>query len=292
MAIQSVLQQTYRDIELVIVDDGSINSLECEILGFEDERVRFFRLKTNRGLHAARAFAVEQAAGEFVALLDDDDYWFPEKIEKQVTLMHANPQTFITCCGAIDIYPDGTKMTRLPPSKKITYRQELVYECTIASSVLFRRSAYEAVGGFDRQLYRCGDWDCWIRISKHYEIQAIMEPLVITRMRPNSLQRSYDVENFAKDRLRVLQKNVGVLKAEGLWNEALSWHYHSVGVRYFKMGQLDSARKWLLKAIQNKPRMVTLATFTLAWPLFNRFYNKLRWFGRSYKRIIRTASFR
>ena len=289
-AIRSVLVQTYRNMELVVFDDGSSQSLADEVNAIGDDRVRFFRLENNHGLHVARALAVDKAGGEFIALLDDDDYWLPEKIDKQMAVICAQPRTGLVCCAAIDIYPDGTKMTRFPPSRKITYRQELIYECSIASSVLFRRTAYEEVGGFDKRLRRCGDWDCWIRISRIYDIQSIMEPLLVTRMRRNSLQRSDDVESFAQDRLRVLKKNIEALMAEGLWNEALSWHYHSVGARYLNMGQFANARKWLLKSMVKKLHMESLVSFSLAWPLLNRFYPNIRRLGRSYKRIKRIGT--
>ena len=289
-AIKSVLDQTHRNIELIVVDDGSQTSLETEARTFLDDRVRFFRFDTNRGLHAARAFAVKQTTSEFIALLDDDDYWLPEKITKQIDVIRSHPETGLVCCAAIDIYPDGREMTRYPPSKIITYRQEAVYECTIASSVLFRRSAYEKVGGFDGQLRRCGDWECWIRLARAYNIRAIMEPLVVTRMRPNSLQRSFDVEDFAQDRFKVLEKHEETLKAEGLWDSALSWQYHSVGVRYFKMGQLSNARKWLSKAARKKLQMESLALYAIAWPLVNNFYTTVRRLRSSYKCARRVGS--
>jgi glycosyltransferase involved in cell wall biosynthesis len=284
-----VLAQDFQDLELIVVDDGSEPSLRETVEAFNDKRIKYYRLESNRGLHAARAFAVEQSIGEFVALLDDDDYWLPEKISKQMRLIKSNSQTGMVCSGAIDEFPDCTQMLRLPQSKQISYKQEAVYECTIASSVLFRRSAYEEIGGFDEQLRRCGDWECWIRLARAYNIKAIMEPLVVTRMTPGSLQRSSDVEDFAQDRLKVLKKHEKNFKVEGLWDSALSWQYHSVGVRYFRTGQLSKARKWLLKAAQKKLQIESLALYAIAWPLVNKFYTTLRRLRRSYKCIRRAG---
>jgi glycosyltransferase involved in cell wall biosynthesis len=287
-AIRSVLGQTYQNIELVVIDDGSEPSLKEAIATFCDERISFCRIEKNIGLHAARAFGVEKARGEFVALLDDDDYWLPQKIEKQVALMQAFPLTGLVCCGAVDIYPDGRRMLRLPPANIITYRKELVYEWTVASSVLFRRSAYERVGGFDGTLNRCGDWDCWIRLAREYSLRAILEPLVFTEMRDGSLQRSSDVESYAQDRFKILVKHREELVSQGLWNRALSWHLHSMGVRYLRMGLLSDARKHLVAAVLKRPHPETIVALASAWPWLSAYEPRLRILSRKLKSLKRS----
>lgn len=263
-AIESVLAQSCANLEVLIIDDGSPQSLEPLFAPYRDGRLRFFRAEQNRGLHACRRWGVELAQGELIALLDDDDAWQPEKLSRQLSLLLASPQVGLVCTGAVDRYPDGTEMVRLPPSPVISYAQELVDECTIASSVLFRRAAYEAVGGFDGSLRRCGDWDCWIRLAKRFEMRGLLEPLVVTTMRPNSLQRSGDIEAFASDRWRVVEKHAGELQRLGLWAKARARQYHSVGVRYLRAGNFPQARSYLGMALQQEFHLDTAFAYVAA----------------------------
>lgn len=250
-AIRSVLTQDYPRLELIVLDDGSVKSLNPIISSIHDSRIHFIALDQNRGLHAARAIAVGQAKGEFIALLDDDDEWLPGKLTKQISLLLESPDIGMICGGASDIYPDGSIMLRLPPSHKITHAQEIVNEWTIASSVIFRKSAYDQVGGFDGSLRRCGDWECWIRLSKNYEIKSVMEPVVITYMRKGSLQRSGDIEAYEQDRWKVILKHEDEIRQMGLWDLALYYQYHSIGIRYLRSKQFSKARAFLCNALKH-----------------------------------------
>jgi glycosyltransferase involved in cell wall biosynthesis len=283
-AIQSVLGQDYRELELIIVDDGSSPSLADVIQNHQDQRLRFFRFDRNQGLHAARAFALNQARGKFVALLDDDDWWLPGKLARQLAILEQFPQVGLVCTGALDLYPDGTEMLRLPPAELIAYEQELVGECTIASSVLFRRSAYEEVGGFDPSLYRCGDWDCWIRLSKKYLIRAILTPLVVTYMRMGSLQRSLDIEQNGRDRWKVVLKNRQEIQRLGLWPEAIACQYHSMGIRYLRAHDFRRARNCLGQALIHRFKLRILVALILA-VLGTSDTTRLRQISRRIRRI-------
>lgn len=285
-AIKSVLTQDYPNIELIVVDDGSSINLQPITSSFQDSRISFFRFEHNRGLHAARAFALEQARGEFVALLDDDDEWLPDKLSRQLPLLLESPKVGLVCGGAIDIYPDGTRMNRLPPSHQITHDQEIVNEYTIASSVVFRKASYVEVGGFDGTLRRCGDWECWIRLSKKYEIKAVMHPVVITHMGQGSLQRSKDINMFDRDRLKVVQKYETELRNLGRWDDALYYHLHSLGIRYLRAKDFDNARVHLLKALSHKFNAYSF--FALLLSLFKVGDTvKLRQLSRTFKQMLK-----
>jgi len=280
-AIQSVLNQTMSDFELVVIDDGSIESIEDTVRECSDNRIRFFRSGKNRGLHATRKWGVELSKGEFIAILDDDDEWVADKLEKQIRQILSAHEVGLVCGGAIDYYPDGVKMLRLPPGFRISYKRELVEECTIASSVLFRRSVYESVGGFDSSLRRCGDWDCWIRVARCSEIRCLLEPIVHTHMRRDSLQRSPDIEGFGADRWRVLEKHADELTRLNLWHKAVSRHYHSIGVRYLRSGNFVEAQRCLQKALNEDLNLDTL----LAWVAARFHLPEASWERRALRRI-------
>lgn len=266
LAIKSVLTQNFHNLELIVVDDGSQPPLRETVEVFNDKRIKYLRLESNIGLHAARSFALKQSKGEYVALLDDDDWWFREKLTRQLKLIDGVAEVGMVCTGAIDIYPDGTKMYRIPSSDVISYSQEIIEECTIASSTLFRRSVYKEVGGFDPTLHRCGDWDCWIRLAKSYQIRSIKSPLVVTNMRHGSLQRSGDIKAYAEDRLRVVKKNSEEIHKLGLWHKTLSRHLHSIGMRFLRANEFFVARHYLSSALRHRIYADTL--FALIFALF------------------------
>ena len=118
---------------------------------------------------------------------------------------------------------------------------------------------------------------------------GLNQTLLLTHMKPGSLQRSTDVEAYAQDRYNVMKKHAKNLKKECLWEEALAWHYYSIGIRYFKAKKFSDAREYMKKSIHQKPHLVSLTMLTLAQPALNRFYNIARLFGRIYKSKFRKA---
>ena len=175
-------------------------------------------------------------------------------------------------------------MLRLPKKSVITHRQEIIGENIIASSVIFRKKAYDEIGGFDKSLRRCGDWECWIRLSKNYEIRAIMEPLVMTYMRPDSLQRSNDISYFEIDRWKVIQKHKKEIRDLNLWNEALSNQFQSIGIRYLRIGEFEMARKYLKRSLIKKMNLSAFIAIILSiLKVKNDF--KLRQFYRKLKAV-------
>ena len=290
-AVESVLSQDHRHLELIVVDDGSRPSLEPVVRAFDDERLRFYRFAQNNGVYAAREFAVSQSKGEFLALLDDDDWWLPEKISRQLAVITASDAIGLVSSGAKDSYPDGAEMLRLPPGEEISYQQELVDDCIITSSVLFRRSAYEAAGGFDRSLFRFGDWDFWIRLRKKCLIKAVLFPLVVTSMRAGSLQRSGDTEALSRDRWKVVTKNREEIQRLGLWGEAASRHHHSIGVCYLRSKNFSQARQCLGHSLRHKMHLDTALAFTLALLGFSdsMWLRKIARKAKGIKRALRLA---
>lgn len=189
-AIDSVLCQTYRDLELIIVDDSPAEyqfrkDVKAMVLEREKNtdgiKIIFIAHDENRGACAARNTGLYAATGEFIAYLDDDDEWLPEKLERQIQQMHASDAALIYC-GSIN-KNDSTGIS-LP--KETEYYsgyvlQKLLYGNFIGSTSfpLIRTNCLKSINGFDEQMQSAQDYDVWIRMAEKYTISYIQEPLVI-----------------------------------------------------------------------------------------------------------------
>lgn len=183
-AIQSVLAQTYNPLEIIIVEDGSY------YCGLEDwlrtqglSQVCYIRHEQNHGLPATRNTGLKHSKGEYIAYLDDDDEWKPEKIQKQVKLAERlNSDYAIIYCG-LEVKDKADQVVALNmPRLKGTIRNEIVKKGlnTIPSSFLFRKDTLLRIGGFDTDLYTGIDHDIWMKLAKYgYRTDYVNEPLVI-----------------------------------------------------------------------------------------------------------------
>jgi glycosyltransferase involved in cell wall biosynthesis len=176
-AVQSVLNQTYSNLEVLIVDDKSTDKTEevARELEKKDDRVRYIRQAKNQGAPAARNRGIKEAKGKYIGLLDDDDEYLKDKIELQVEKFKNNPRLGLVYGGFRVIREAGEKKPVDKQAKqKGDVSRKLLNRCFIGSpTVLVKREAFEKVGGFDENLQSCQDWDMWYRISKEYPFDYI-----------------------------------------------------------------------------------------------------------------------
>ena len=164
-AIESVLAQTYKDYELIVVDDGSDDGT-AEALKQYGERIRYV-YQRHGGVSTGRNRGLELARGEFIAFLDSDDLWLPKKLQMQVAFMDANPQAQICYTDEIWI----RRGVRVNPRKKHAKYSGWIYPyclplCIISpSSALMRRDIFAEVGSFDPAFPVCEDYDLWLRVA-------------------------------------------------------------------------------------------------------------------------------
>jgi glycosyltransferase involved in cell wall biosynthesis len=195
-ALRSALAQTYRDHEIIVVDDGSTDETRQTLAPWMD-KVQYFH-QANRGLPSARNAAVARASGEYFAYLDADDMWYPDKLEQQVAFLDAHPD-----CGMVHSevsFIDEADQILVHAWYRESQGQPARGMCALdlldalqiqVPTVVERRAAYESTGGFDPRLRRCEDYLHWVQIALNgYAIGFLDRPLAMYRRRSGSLTRS------------------------------------------------------------------------------------------------------
>lgn len=193
-ALESVFAQTYTDYEIVVADDGSTDETPV-ILDRYVAKVHTVRL-AHRGVSAARNKAIEQSRGELIALLDSDDMWEPTKLEKQVAYMNEHPEyalTYTYSTNFTDRSDHSVALVRKMDFEGHVFKELFTSGNPTTSTVIMRREAFDAVGGYDENLAAAEDYELNLRLSRRYEIGRVAESLLRRRIHPESFFASgYD----------------------------------------------------------------------------------------------------
>lgn len=230
-AIQSVLNQTYANFELIIVDDGSNDTSKEVVANFSDKRIVFIPLKDNCGPQYVRNLALSQAKGDYIAFLDSDDIWEKDKLQNQIEIMSCNNVALSYTPYSI-INENGQKTGEFFPRKKLSYR-DLLLSCDIGNST----AIYDAkiLGKIESGSIR-HDYELWLKILKQGHIaQCIGEkPLASIRIRKGS-----DTSNKLKSALRQWQVYREVEKLSFLKSLYYQVNYAILGLKkrmkYFEL---------------------------------------------------------
>jgi glycosyltransferase involved in cell wall biosynthesis len=265
-AIRSVLAQTYENLELIVVDDGSTDNTCSIVEKFDDPRLRYVPFAQNRGASAARNEGLRLATGEFIAFQDSDDEWLCDKIEAQIDAarqLGAGPVAVFhmkvvygrdenrvygngrVCC--VPIIPDGGSQEDYI---KLTHERNLMSPQTL----LFSRSCLSEVGGFDPLLKNSVDWDFSLRLVYAARVCFIAEPLVMTYIQPDSI--STIKKSAARSQLRILLK---MGRYSDVDRKVLGEHFGRVGMSLHRLGKPKSARKLLRRSVSLSPTPTNIA---------------------------------
>lgn len=196
--IKSVTDQTFKDWELIIVDDCSTDDTYERIKDIHDERIKVIRRDKNSGLPAvARNEGIKAAKGEFIAFLDHDDIWFPKKLSLQVEYLKRSPDVGLVSCSFRTESPDKRYDNRITaPSAKIyldcTYKKLLSSNFIACSSAIVKANLLDDTGYFDEnpKLVAAEDWDLWLRIARNKKVAFIPETLGLYRLHSINLSAS------------------------------------------------------------------------------------------------------
>ena len=208
-AIETALGQAYQNIEIIVIDDASSDETSKEMDKLKDERIKYIRHINNKGPAAARTTGIRAARGTYIAFLDSDDEWLPEKLEKQIKIMEGtSPEVGVIYTGCRRIMKGKEYYI---PNSKIRKKEGYIFNTVLRfymiymSSVVIKSDVFRSVGLFDEGLPAIAEWDLWIRISKQYLFKYINEQLVISYYTSKSM--STDRRNSCRAAEIILRKH-------------------------------------------------------------------------------------
>ncbi len=193
-SIQSILEQTYRRFELIIVDDGSMDDTEQVVQGFRDKRIKYFRMSENGGQSKARNFGMKKARYDYIAFQDSDDMWHPDKLELQMQAFFSAPQEvgFVYCKFRYDIEEVGQIILpeeKVPIERKngMIYEQLLWENLVGMPALIIKKECLEKVGYLDETLKALEDYDFALRLAQYYQAVFIDQILLETAYSPTGV---------------------------------------------------------------------------------------------------------
>ncbi len=258
-AIASVLGQSFRDFELIVVDDGSKDGTVELMRGYDDPRIVFLPPERNLGDAGARMRGIAQARGEWLAFQDSDDEWLPGRLRLQMEYAAALGPEFALVGGTLLRYVGG-------PVERITWplaeaqtesdtargevdrRRFVAGFCAYLQSLIVRRAVYEELGGFDTRLKARSDFEFCMRLSQRYRMAAVMDAVALSYETPEgiSLRADYRYADIG----HILGKHAGSLAQD----PAAHAHYHyQYAKAAFELGNNRSGRINALKALRLDP---------------------------------------
>lgn len=250
-SINSILNQTYDEYELLIIDDGSTDNTEEVINSLASasnagSRIRYIKMPENKGVAAARNEGIRQAQYDYIAFQDSDDYWNPDKLEKQMayfaditsginsgTSSTAGRETALLYCPYECQKQDGS--TILVPDENISLseKQGNIYEYMLrrntigTPSVLLRKECLEKTGLFNEDLRCLEDWELFLRISMHYEIAFQDEPMVKVNLSTDGV--SHNISGYYEARCHMLALHKDALLKYGIFQDVTKDILESAG---------------------------------------------------------------
>jgi len=203
LAVESVLAQSYKHWELLIIDDGSLDGTGDRLSSYlEDDRIQY-HFQENQGQSIARNQGLQHARGAFVCFLDSDDLWTPGKLEQQVALMKAHPEVDILHGDEVMIDEQGRELSRENMrrySGRIA-RQMLADNSVSINTVMVRRECFATMGGFSGRYGVADDYDIWLRFSARFRFLYVPEYWGYYRVMPDQISTHKDRRFSANERI-------------------------------------------------------------------------------------------
>lgn len=269
-SIGSILLQTYDSYEIIVIDDGSTDNTK-EVLDPFMERIKYISLEQNRGLPTARNIGIQSAHGKYIAFIDADDLWLPEKLQTDIEYLKMHPEVSMVYSKHINVDEKGCVLNKGPkrclPSGNIFVQLFSEQNFVTTSSVVVLKKVFEKVGLFDEQLINCQDWDMWLRIAFYFEVAGINKLLIKYRHNPNSLSKNY--QRVLKHQKIIIDKIYTTFKdkengiSEKIYKKRLASHYAKVGRYYLRSGNKNHAHENFRLSLKYNPLSIRTLRYYL-----------------------------
>lgn len=271
-ALKSVVNQTYDNLEIIVVNDYPKEDIEKHI-EVEDDRIVAINLDENKGGSGARNVGIENASGEYIAFLDDDDEYLPEKVEKQVRKIEELPEDYGLVAVQAFVILKNNLVKKCGEGNKDGYlfHKHLRSSQILSVTPLVKKECFDEVGPFDEDLESRQDYDIWLRILKEYKVGFVNEPL-IKHYRQGDDKISSNYSSRYKGILRFIEKYKEDLKRDKI---ALRRKYSSLGV---DLAYLDTCKslKYLMKSLYCKKSLTVLPALAIPLPFRRKVLDKIR----------------
>ena len=250
-SIKSVLNQTFEDFELIISDDSSTDNTKEYVEGLTDKRIIYINNETNRGVSATRNNALKSSTGNYIAFLDDDDEWLPEKLSLQIDKIEKSPSkvgAVYTGVMYFDMELGEVSYVSRPCCEGNILDDILPENILATSSLLLRKSCFEKVGLFDETISYAEDFDMWIRIAKYYNFSYVDKPLV--RYGLHNSKITHDYKAVISGLQSILEKHNDLYSKNKI---AYSKYQLKLGINLCYSGNTQKGREAIILAIKLYP---------------------------------------
>lgn len=284
--IVSVLEQTYQNFEIIIVDDGSNDNTAEIVGGIKDKRIFYFRLEHKGIPSIARNYALEKSKGEFITFLDSDDLWLPEKLEKQVEILANKKDIGLVYCNA-SYFGTGYhgKSTILKKGYSGYVFEKLIEKNFVPLlSVMCKRKVFDIAGLFDetKNIRAVEDYELWMRIAKHFKFYYIDQVLCRYRLHSQNLLGDAKFKSSYKAFLAFASVCNKVKLNRRQFKTGAAANYFYIAMAYLNMDNVDLFKHFLKKSIKEKPTFLKIILLISAFifrgflPVFYRVRNKFK----------------
>jgi glycosyltransferase involved in cell wall biosynthesis len=254
--LDSVAAQTYRPLEIIVVDDCSNDDTVRRVREWRTLPVKLYRQSRNHGPSRTRNAGIAAATGDYVAFLDSDDIWHPDKLAKQMARFAANPRATLVACRFRQLDQRGNRVAlealrEANPVGPDAWKALLKRSWVQTSCVVAPRATLLAVGGFDEGLVVAEDQDLWIKLTARGEIEYVGEELSDFIMSPNSYMPRHQGYYFTQ-LVPMIERHVAANRARLTFresNEILGCRYCKVGRALYEAGDRRGGRRYIMRGM-------------------------------------------
>jgi len=262
-AIKSVLDQTYQNFEIIVVDNGVEKSAEKIVNSFDESQIRYLPQIKNTGCSGGKNIGMENMRGEFVAFLDDDDIWLPEKLKLQIDAFEKNPEAGFCFTAVTQIFDHGERDSNVPDGIGNYYEKALQkFSLFLSVTLMIKKIVIDDIGLIDETLPSCDEAELIIRIAKKYKGVGVNKPLVRVMSLSNHQQMGCDYQ------IRIDGRNILFERYNDEYKNRpniFARHLFVLAQAYRDDGQYHEAKETFKRSFKTKFQFKTYIYYLSVW---------------------------